>query len=62
MNPVLDRSQFKDQLIKMIPKAENTFEYKYDQQYGQSDAVRVIKAIQSTIRSEQSKRYDQQYN
>ena len=62
MNSVLGRSQFEEQLMKMILKAENTSKHKYDQQYGQSDAVRAIKAIQSTIRLEQSKRYDQQYN
>ena len=41
--------------MKMIPKVENTFEHKYNQS-------NTIKAIQSAIRSEQSKRYDQQYN
>ena len=51
--------------MKMIPKVENTSEHKYDQRYGQSDAVRAIKAIQSTIRpvirSERSKRLEE-YN
>ena len=31
VNCVLDRLQFEKQLMKMIPKAENTFEHKYDQ-------------------------------
>ena len=31
MNYVLVRSDFKGQIVKMIPKAENTFEHKYNQ-------------------------------
>ena len=31
MNYVLDRSDFKRQIVKMIPKAKNTSEHKYDQ-------------------------------
>ena len=48
--------------MKIIPKAKNTSEHKYNQRYGQSNAVKAIKAIQSTIRSEPSKQYDQRYN
>ena len=31
VNSVLSRSQFEEQLMKMIPKVENTSEHKYDQ-------------------------------
>ena len=51
MNSVLGRSQFEEQLMKIIPKAKNTSKHKYDQ----SNAVRAIRAMQS-------KQYDQQYN
>ena len=37
VNCVLDRSDFEEQIVRTIPKAENTFEHKYDQQYDQSD-------------------------
>ena len=37
VNCVLDRLDFKKQIVRIIPKAENTSEHKYDQQYGQSD-------------------------
>ena len=36
MNCVLDRSDFKEQIVKTIPKVENTSEHKYVQQYKQS--------------------------
>ena len=31
MNYVLDRSDFKEQIVRTIPKAENTSEHEYDQ-------------------------------
>ena len=37
MNYILDRLDFKEQIMKMIPKAENTSVHKYNQRYGQSD-------------------------
>ena len=37
MNYVLDRLDFEEQIVKTIPKAENTSEHKYDQRYGQND-------------------------
>ena len=37
VNCVLDHSDFEEQIVKTIPKAENTFEHEYDQQYGQSN-------------------------
>ena len=37
VNCVLDRSNFEEQIVRTIPKAKNTSEYKYDQRYGQSD-------------------------
>ena len=37
VNCVLDHSDFKEQIVRMIPKAENTSKHKYNQRYGQSD-------------------------
>ena len=42
INYVLDRLYFEEQIVKTIPKAENTFKHKYDQsntnqRYSQSD-------------------------
>ena len=37
VNCVLDCSDFEGQIVKTIPKAENTSKHKYDQQYGQSN-------------------------
>ena len=54
----MSRSQFEEQIVRMIPKAKNTFEHK-NQSDTTSDTVRRIKAIkamQSTIRPE---RYNQ---
>ena len=51
----MGRLQFEEQLMKMILKAENTSKHKYNQS-------NTIKAIQSAIQSERSKRYDQQYD
>ena len=51
----MDCLDFKGQIVRTIPKAENTSEHKY----GQNN---TIKAIQSAIRSEQSKQYNQQYD
>ena len=31
MNDVLDRLDFKKQIVKMIPKAEHIYKHKYDQ-------------------------------
>ena len=31
INYVLDRSDFKEQIVRTIPKVENTFEHKYNQ-------------------------------
>ena len=55
VNSVLGRLQFEEQIVRMIPKAENTFEHK-NQSNTTSDMVRAIKAIkamQSTIRPKQ---------
>ena len=78
INYVLDRSDFKEQMVRMIPKAENTSEHK--DQSDQSNAInnmtsntvraiKAIKAMWSTIRpairseqSKQSKRCDQRYD
>ena len=51
MNYVLDRSDFKEQIVKMIPKAKNIFKHK-DQN----------NTINNTARAIWSKRYNQQYN
>ena len=62
MNYVLDRSDFEEQIVRMIPKVENTSEHQ-----DQSDAIndttsntvrtiKAIKAMRTTIRPE---RYDQ---
>ena len=37
VNCVLDHSDFKEQIVRTIPKAENTFKHEYDQRYGQSN-------------------------
>ena len=37
MNYVLDRSDFEEQIVRTIPKAENTSKHKDNQRYGQSD-------------------------
>ena len=37
VNCVLDCSDFEEQIVRTIPKAENTSKHKYDQQYGQSN-------------------------
>ena len=52
MNYVLDHSDFKEQIIRMIPKAENSSKHK-NQSNTISNTVRAIKAIQSMIRPEQ---------
>ena len=61
MNYVLDRLDFEEQIVRMIPKAENTSEQK-----NQSDttsntvrAIKAIKAIQSTIRPERCNQSNQ---
>ena len=46
MNYVLDRLDFKEQIVRMIPKAKNTSKHKYNQS-------NTIRAIQSAIRPEQ---------
>ena len=55
MNYVLDCLDFKLKMInQIIPKIENIFEYKYDQQYGQSNIIsNTVKAIWLAIRSKQ---------
>ena len=50
MNYVLDRLDFEEQIVRMIPKAENTFEHK-DQSNRINDTARAIR----------SKQYNQQY-
>ena len=72
MNYVLDRPDFKEQIVRMIPKTENTFKHKYNQ----NDTIRAIRStiqlkqcnqsdtINNTARAmqlEQSKQYGQQY-
>ena len=37
INYVLDYSNFEKQIVRTIPKVENNFKYKYNQQYGQSN-------------------------
>ena len=59
MNYVLDRLDFKKEIVRTIPKAENTSKYKDNQQYGQSNQSDTIN---NTARTMQSKQYDQQYN
>ena len=54
VNYVLDRSDFKEQIVRMIAKAENTSKHK-NQSNTISDMVRTIKAIRPAIRLEQSK-------
>ena len=50
VNCVLDRSDFEEQMVRIIPKAENTFEYKYDQQYVQSDQSNITNnTIKTTL-------------
>ena len=56
MNYVLDRSDFKEQIMRTIDQTRamrSERSKRYNQQYGQSDAIRAIKAIRSTIRPEQ---------
>ena len=58
MNYVLDRSDFKEQIVRMIPKVENISKHE-NQSDTTSNTVRAIKAIeemQSTILPE---RYNQ---
>ena len=50
----MDRSQFEEQIVRTISKAENTFEQK--NQSNQSDA------INDTARAIRSKRYGQRYD
>ena len=50
INYVLNRLDFKKQIVRIIPKAENTFEHK-----DQSDT------INDTARAMQSKQYIQRY-
>ena len=50
MNCVLDRLDFEEQIVRTIPKAENTSKHKYDQSntikaIQISDTVKAIKAI-----------------
>ena len=52
MNYVLNRSDFKEQIVKMIPKAKNTSEYK-KQSNIISNIVKIIKAIRPILRLEQ---------
>ena len=59
MNYVLNCSDFEEQIVRTIPKAENTSKHQDNQQYGQSN---IIKVVQSAIQSKRSKQYDQQYN
>ena len=61
INYVLDRSDFEEQIVRMILKVENTFKHK-DQSNAINDTtsntvrgIKAIKAMQSTIRPE---RYD----
>ena len=58
VNFVLDRLDFKEQIVKMILKAKNTFKHK-NQSNTINDTVRTIKAIQPAIWSERSKRSKQ---
>ena len=54
----MGRLQFEEQIVRMIPKAENTSEHE-NQSNTTSDtdkAIKAIKAMRSTIRPEQ---YDQ---
>ena len=37
MNYILDRLDFEEQIVRTIPKVENTSEHEDDQQYSQSD-------------------------
>ena len=46
MNYVLDRSDFKKQIVKIIPKAENTSKHK-NQSDTTSDTVKTIRAIKA---------------
>ena len=54
VNYVLDRSNFEEQIVKTIPKAENTFKHK-NHSNTISNTVKTIKVIQTTMRSERSK-------
>ena len=54
----MGRSQFEKQLMKMIPKTENTSEHKYDQRCGQSNQSDTINDM---ARAMQSKQYNQRY-
>ena len=46
MNYVLDYSDFEEQIVRMIPKAENTFKHE-NKSDTTSDTVRAIKAIKA---------------
>ena len=68
MNDVLDRSDFEEQIVRMIPKAENTSEQskqcnqRYNQRYDQSDQSNQNNAINNTARVIRPKQYGQQYD
>ena len=49
MNYVLDRSDFKKQIVRIIPTAKNTFEHEYNQ-IDQSDTINnMARAMQSEL-------------
>ena len=41
VNCVLDRSKFKEQIVRTISKAEIISKHKYNQQYGQSNQSNI---------------------
>ena len=48
---VLDRSDFEEQIMRTIQKAENTYKHKYNQQYGKSDQSNMTSnTIKTTLR------------
>ena len=51
----MGRSQFEEQIVRMIPKAENTSEHENQSNTTSNTvrAIKTIKAIQSTIRPKQ---------
>ena len=61
MNYVLDRSDFREQIIQTIDQTRamwSEWSKQYKQRYGQSNAVRAIKAIWLTIRLERCDQSD----
>ena len=55
INYVLDRLDFEEQIVRMIPKTENTSKHNYNQNNTINNMVRAIKAIWSVIQSGQTR-------